>query len=182
LLLSVLALLCVSVPAFGQVPTIAVGETVYVVAPHDGAGATGYLIRINGQDSPVAPAASVQSGEIVQFSLSVVAVNATSQAPSDAITVAVVLPPAPVPEPEPVLQSCPYTSPQGESSTKPIGDDSVRGWNLVDFDAIEDVRRHYGRMNQLKAWGFDPQVLAIDPILKRVYIYAPCTGYREVSQ
>lgn len=162
-----------SAPALAQVPTIRVGASV-LEGDHDGQVTAAYLLRVQGIDSAPQPKAVVQSGNTVRLDFSIVAVNEAGQAPSDAITVAVVLP---EPPPPPVPQACPYTSPQGVSSTKPIGNDDVRGWNFVDFSKIEDERRHYARLKQLEAWGFDPRVLAIDPVLNRVRIYAPCTGY-----
>lgn len=159
-----------SAPALAQVPTIRAGETIDVVADHDGQATTSYLLRVQGIDSTPQPQPVVQAGNTVRLSLAMVAVGQAGQAPSDAITVAVVLPDPPAPQP------CPYVSPAGVSSTKPIGNDDVRGWNVVDFNALEDVRRHYARMQQLKDWGFDPQVLAIDAVRNRVYIFAPCAG------
>jgi hypothetical protein len=62
-------------------------------------------------------------------------------------------------------------------SIKAIGSDDVRGWNLLNTDSVVDLRRVYDRMNVLRAWGFDPQILAIDPLTNRVFIFAPCVGY-----
>ena len=167
-------------PAHGQA-VVTVGEAARILADHDGADTTGYRLSINGTGTPIQLIDAVRENGLVSFDLRVVAVNSAGEAPSDAVTVAVVTPPAPA------LVACPYVNPQGVLTPKPIGDDSVRGWNVLDATNLVDVQKTYARRKQLESWGLDYQVLAVTDGksaefnfdgIPRIYIYAPCTGYR----
>lgn len=99
-----------------------------------------------------------------------------------------VTPPQP---PAPTM--CMWVTLQGVLTPKPIGNDDVRGWNPIDTSDPASVRAFYARNKQLRAWGLDATVLAMDdgvhvalgadgkpvhPITGKpwAYIYAPCVG------
>lgn len=161
---------------------VALNSSAQLLADHDGVDTTSYRLNINGKDMPAQDAASVWADGTVTFDLRVIAVNDASEAASDPFTVAIVQPTPPPPAP---LMACPYVNQQGVLTPKEIGDDSVRGWNVMDSTKLADVQKTYARKKQLTGWGLDYQVLAVDDGqhlfhdgVPRIYIYAPCTGYR----
>ncbi len=95
------------------------------------------------------------------------------------------LPPAPL--------ACPWVDPRdGVLRPKPVGDDSIWGWNVLPTDPLTKIptqagmRATYQRELQLRAWGLAYRIYGTDsgdgkiPQFTdgkfRILIYAPCLG------
>jgi hypothetical protein len=179
---ALLGVACVAGLSMVHGQSFAPGQPFRAEADHDGLGAVSY--RLYAQVGADVPASALSGGVVTvgpqpmalapDTKFYMAAVGEDGQAISAPVEVSIVAGPSPPPA---VPQPCPYTSPAGVQSVKAIGSDDVRGWNLLNTDSVVDLRRVYDRMHVLRGWGFDPQILAIDPLTNRVFIFAPCVGY-----
>jgi len=178
-------------PALAQTPVPAVlGATYAVVADHDGRYADDYVLRDAGAvlevrsaaywtlDTITFPGAFVATAGA--HSLTVSARNGAGEAVSPPLLI-MVAPPPQEPPPVPTLGPCTYTSPVGVTSTKPIGDTSVQGFNTYDFAKLADVQKFATRLQQLFAWGFSTQITQLNKPKNQVYILATCVGVATVT-
>ncbi len=166
-------------PALAQTPAIA-GATYSVSADHDGADTADYVLR---DGSAVLATRTDWANGVITFpgafvaiegshSLTISARNANGEALSEPLLVMVQA----APPPAPTLGPCPYTSPAGVSSTKPIGDTTVQGWNTYDFTKLADIQKFGAKVQQLVQWGFTVAVTQFNKPKNQVYFIATCVG------
>lgn len=85
-------------------------------------------------------------------------------------------------EPPPPVTGCNYVSPQGVQSVRPIGDNTIHGYNPMDLNpqtnpnAVAARQAHADRMKLLRSWGFRIDSEQYVPSEHRMLIFTTCVG------